>query len=184
MLGWVDPGAGKQLVDVATGERPIAGKAANGEVHIATSLVCVPLGDELLDQLDHLGDVFGGAGLDVRSTDAKPAVGVCKDSGVAGGKLCWGNTLGGGAGDDLVLDVCDVLDIRDLVAPPGEVTSDHVEGDRRPAVPDMGTRLHGRPADVHAHLARLARFERLETTPEGVEDVHGRDATGARADGW
>ena len=66
-----------------------------------------------------------------------------------------------GAGVDLVVDVGDVArvdDVRLAVEPPQQ-PEQHVEDDDRPRVADMGEVVDRRPADIHAHRARIERGE-------------------------
>src|SRR5215210_8692756 len=131
-------------------------EAPDGVVDVAAGFcggVGVSLLDELLDQRDHLGDVFGGARLDVGHPYAEHLEPLVEGSGVAAHDLLPGDPLLVGPGDDLVLDVRDVLDERDVVTPAPQVPGDHVPEEGRPRVTYVDVVVDGGTADVEAQPA-------------------------------
>ena len=148
---------GLHVVDALAGQLAVRRPAAHVEVDVAAAVlggVGVAARDELLDELDDLGDVAGGARLVGRRQHV--------DRGERGVELALHrrgegvpvHALLGGLGEDLVVDVGDVADEVDLVAGDGEPAAEHVEVDRGAHVPDVRLRLHGQPAHVDAGPAR------------------------------
>ena len=62
---------------------------------------------------------------------------------------------------DLVVDVGDVADVRDVLRPidVAQQPEQHVEHDHGPRVADMGVVVDRRPADVHANVFRIDGLE-------------------------
>ena len=57
--------------------------------------------------------------------------------------------------DDLVVNVGDVANVRDLVATGLEPALDHIKGDIGTSVPHMAQVIDGHAANVHADMPRL-----------------------------
>jgi len=141
------------------------------EVHVTGSVrsdVRIPVRDQLLDQLDHLRDVPGGARLVRRRAAAEDVVrpvqlalelvGVRPPRDAAVGRL----------GEDLVLDVGHVRDHGDLVAGALEPAAQYVEDDFLVDVPDVRGTLHRQPTVVDPDLARVDRLEISHCCCRGV----------------
>src|SRR5215210_1218041 len=144
------------LLGTLVAQGAIRREAPDGVVDVAAGFcggVGVSLFDELLDQRDHLGDVFGGARLDVGHPYAEHLEPLVEGSGVAAHDLLPGDPLLVGPGDDLVLDVRDVLDERDVVTPAPQVPGDHVPEQGRPRVTYVNVVVDGGTADVEAQPA-------------------------------
>ena len=135
------------------------------------------VGDELAHHGDHLGDVFGCQGFDVRWADAQRLVRLGERLGRLGDDLRRCDVSLVGRGDDLVLDIGDVAHIGDLVAEPLQVATHHVEDHGVTAMAEVWTRLHRGSAHIDPHLAGVARLKRLESSPQRVVDAHGGDGT-------
>jgi hypothetical protein len=73
--------------------------------------------------------------------------------------------------DELVLDVGDVDDPRDLEPLEREVPLDRVEDDRADHVPDVGRLVDGRAAQVDADASGADGLEQLFLLGEGVVDA-------------
>src|SRR5215210_4822307 len=144
------------LLGTLVAQGAIRREAPDGVVDVAAGFcggVGVSLFDELLDQRDHLGDVFGGARLDVGHPYAEHLEPLVEGSGVAAHDLLPGDPLLVGPGDDLVLDVRDVLDERDVVTPAPQVPGDHVPEQGRPRVAYVNVVVDGGTANVEAQPA-------------------------------
>jgi len=153
------------------------------EIHVAvTDHIGVAAVDELLHELDHVGDVAGCPRLIARADHSEGVV--CVPELTLVGHRPGPPRLAGGRGlrEDLVVDVGHVADHRHAQAGAGEPAGEDVEHDDRAHVPDVRRRLHGGSADVDSDLSRLQRDELAQRTRGGVEEVkgHGRKATGAR----
>jgi hypothetical protein len=98
--------------------------------------VGVPARDQLVDQLDHLGDVPGGRGSYVGGSTLRTSyAGQLALVGV--GEVEPRAALLGGLGQDLVVDVGDVADERDVVAGPLEPARSTSKFDLLADVPDV-----------------------------------------------
>ena len=78
------------------------------------------------------------------------------------GERLVGDPLGGGAADDLVVDVGQVHDPRHAQAAVAQVADEEVGEQERPEVADVGRAVDRRPAAVDPDVAGLERLERLE----------------------
>ena len=156
-------GVGRRLhvLGLLASELAVGRPARRVEVDVARAIrrrVGVPCLDEALDDRLHLGDARGGAGLVGGGLDAQ--------RGVAGRELelvpvgvrppCF---VSRGGRQDLVVDVGDVAHERHVVAAVVEPAPPQVVDERRAQVADVGTRLHGGSAEVHADLACHERHE-------------------------
>ena len=98
---------------------------------------------------------------------------------VVGGHLGLGARPARRLVDDLVVDVGDVADVRDVEAPPLQVPPDGVERQRAAGVAHVGHVVDGGPADVERDLARLAGLEQPTLSArERVVNLHREQATG------
>ena len=89
------------------------------------------------------------------------------------GEVVPGAALLGRLDEDLVVDVGDVADQRDVEAARGQPAAQHVEVHRRADVTDVRLRLHRQPAQVDPHASRLARDEVAGGARRGVVESDG-----------
>ena len=133
------------------------------EQHMALCRIGVARGDQPLDHRDHLRDVLGRPRLDVwRQIAERRHVLVEDRRGAAGQRLDRLAVLAGG-GDNLVLDIGDVADIAHMVFAVSvtQYPIEQVKRHHRAGIADMGKVVDRRPADIHADVVRIERFERL-----------------------
>ena len=76
------------------------------------------------------------------------------------GELGGGDALGGGAADDLVVDVGQVHDPGHAQPPVAQVADEEVGEQERPEVADVGRAVDRGAAAVDADVAGLERLER------------------------
>ena len=126
-------------------------------------------GDQRLDDLDHLGDVVGGAGLMGRIEAAERLrigqklvrcrLGDAADGLVQGQR--W--KVARRPVVDLVIHVGDVADIGDgaVAVDPAQQPVEHIEDDDRARISDMGEVIDRRAADIHAHMGGIDGDELL-----------------------
>ena len=126
------------VVDPVAGQLAVVGVAQNVEVDVAPAGVGVPVVDQPLDQLDHLGDVPGGTGLGRRGQHAKRVVRLGEGPLEGGCPLPPRPARVGGLVEDLVVDVGDVADECHVVALGGQPAPQHVERDTAAYVADVG----------------------------------------------
>ena len=135
-------------------QRAVVGQRVDLEVHaLALDDVRVPARDQLGDELLHLVDELGRVRHLVGPQHVEPVELLPVDVLVGARELGLGGPALGGAGDDLVLDVGDVADVRHRVAPPAQVAADRVERDRGAAVTEVRHVVRRRAAHVHRHRA-------------------------------
>ena len=88
----------------------------------------------------------------------------------------------GGFGEDLVVDVGDIADERDVIAVAArQPAPQHIEGDGETDVADVRRRLGGEPADVDADLARGDGHEVAQLLGGGVEESKAHPVKGSGA---
>ncbi|MCY1234348.1 hypothetical protein D9M72_469290 [compost metagenome] len=89
----------------------------------------------------------------------------------ARGQRADGLAILGGAADDLVVDIRDVLHICHLVAGGTQPAMHHVEHHHHARVANVAVVVHRHAADIHADLAGFDGHEWLLLTRERVVDV-------------
>ena len=149
-----DAGAGDHVVERAARQLAVIGHGGHVEQHMAVGRIGVAVGDQLFDDRDHLGDMFGGARLHVGRQAAQRRDVLLKDAIGLFGQLADGDAALGGAGVDLVVHVGDVADIFDMFRAVffAQKAIQHVEDDQRPRIADMGEVIDGRAADIEPHV--------------------------------
>ena len=124
--------------------------------------------DQLPDQLEDLGDVPGRGGLVGRRQHVDRVERLVELAAHQVGDLEPRPALGLTLGQDLVVDVGDVADERDVVARGDQPAPQHVEVHRRAHVTHVGLALHGQATHVDARLALLERDEVADVAGRGV----------------
>ena len=157
----------------AVRERAVARKRIDLEVDaLPLDDVRVPVGDELCDQRDHVGDPLGGVRLLARDGNTFKQIELTPElTLVLGDDLGLGTPLVVRPGDDLVLDVGDVAHVGDVVPAPDQVPPDRVERDLLAAVAEVRHVVGRRPAHVHRHASLDARDEVDPGALGGVVDA-------------
>jgi hypothetical protein len=85
--------------------------------------------------------------------------------------------------DDLVLDVGDVANERDIETLPDQISADHIKSDGGSTVADMRLGLNSRPAKIDAHLSLVTGLKGLRDPPKSVVDLeHYGDVTSVDRD--
>ena len=127
------------------------------------------------DQRDHLGDMVGGAGLDVGWQSIERGHVIVKHPSRPRGERADRLRVGHGGGVDLVVDVGDVARVGDTPKLVPEQAVEQVEDHDRARVADMGAVVDRGAADVEAHMAGIDRHERLLAAALAVIDgeTHG-----------
>ncbi len=160
------------LVGPMAGESAVRREAGDAEVHVSAGLIRVPGCDELLDERDDLGDRLGRERLLVGHLE--PEGGGVLEVPLRRPARALGAVAGGGL-VDLVVHVGDVVDVRDLVPLHPEPVPQPREDDEGARIADVGTLVHGGPADVHADRRR-GRRQLDERASGGVVDPDGHRA--------
>ena len=143
-----DAGACLHVFQVATGKGAVAAETGNPEVDIGVNLVGESLANEVFDQLDDLPHVFGGLWLDGGREDAEAGHVFVKHGDEAAGKFLAGGVLLLCPLDDLVVDIGEVADKENRIAPVTQIADDHIEDQGGPGMADMAVVIGGDAADV------------------------------------
>ena len=180
-----EPVARPELVERVAGQPPVVRERRDVVVDGAGVDIGVAPVEEPADEVDHLGDVGRGPGVDLGGDDPEPA-GVAVEGGlVLGGDLLRAEALVGRGEQHLVLTpvvdlvghVADVSDVHHLPhrkARPGQRPADEVAEQERAEVADVDGPVHGGAAGVHRHGPRCQRPDRLDRTGQRVVEAQHR----------
>ena len=150
----LDAGAGPQVAELLAGQLAVALEAADRIEHVAVGgRVGVALLDQRLDHRDDLGDIGGRPRLVLGDLDAERREVLLVRADEPRGQRLGRLAVLGGAVDDVVVDVGDVPDVRDLEAAVPQVAAHDVEGDQRAGVANVAVVVDGESTDVHLHVA-------------------------------
>ena len=143
-------------------------------------------GDQALVDLNHFGDVLGGARLDVGGEAAEGCHVLVIPGGGAGGDLFDGLAECRGAGVDLVLDVGDVADIGNPRVKPAEQANQHVVDHDGAGVANMRAVVDRGAADIEADMGGVERDEGLAAAGAAVVEAEGHSGglSGGRSGGF
>ena len=166
--------AALQIVQIQVAQLAVAGVALHPEVHIAVfGNVGVAGVDQILDDIENLGDVLGSAGLHSGLFAVQPG-GILQVLGLkALCHLLHGSALLLALLDELIVDIGDVGNIDYLVAAVLEVAAQGGEHDQRAGVADVDIVINGRAADVDAVFTGHLRHEFFFLAGQRVENLHG-----------
>ena len=154
--------AGTQLVQALARQLAVALELAHGVVHIAIrGAVGQALVFQLADEVEHLTDVLGGAGLVRGRLDAQRGDVLVHGQRHLVGELADGDAALHRTADDLVVDVRDVAHIGHAIAAGLEPALHHVERHHHAGMADMAEVVDGHAAHVHADLTGRHRNEGL-----------------------
>jgi len=159
----------EELVRALAGELPVFRVARDAEVDVALDVVREAALVELRDEADDLRNRLGRPRQVVGPAEPE-RVGVLevplrRARGELGTRTRRGPV-------DLVVDVGDVVDERDVVAAPAEPAPEPHPEHERAGVPDVRTRIDGGAADVHPDRPGRRR-QLLEPSRERVVQTHG-----------
>ncbi len=164
-----------QIVQLQVAQLAVAGVALHAEVHIAVlGNVSVAGVDQILDDIQNLGDMLGGTGLH-GGLFAVQAGSILEVFGLE----ALSDRLHGGALlltllDELIVDIGDVGNVDHLVAPVFQIAAQGIEHDQRACVANVDIVVHGRAADIDAVFTGHLRHEFFLLAGQGVEDLHGQ----------
>ena len=157
-----------QVVELLAGERPVLGKGADVEVHVAVDGVGVPALDQPLHERDH---VRARARSRAARTWAAGRRGRrrrgCRPARSRTPRPTTATSCAVGLGQDLVVDVGDVADVGDVETARGQPAPQDVERERGTDVAHVRRPLDGEPADVDGR-------------PTGTQGREVADRTGGR----
>ena len=171
----LDARAGAQVREPLAGEPAVRLELRDRVVDVAVvGGVRVALVDEPLHHRDDLRDVLGRARLVVAERHAERRAVLVVGADEALGQRLHRLAVLLRALDDLVVDVGDVADERDVVAGRQQVAAHDVEHDQHARVAEVAVVVDRDAADVHADLARLERREGFLASGQRIVDLqHG-----------
>ena len=133
-------------------------------------LISVAAGDQVLGHGNHFSHMAGGARLDRRLEHAELGDVLVELPGGLGRHLGDRHALFRRAGINLVVDVGDVARIGDVVRAidMAQQAEQNIEYDDRTGIADMRVVVDRRPADIHAHIARIIGLEGALLARQGI----------------
>ncbi len=140
------------IVDAMTGQLAVVGVAEDVEVDVTAAGIGVSRVDQAPDQLDHLGDVPGGARFGRRRQHPQRVIGGGELTLVGGSPLPPGPARCGGFGENLVVNISHVAHKGDVVAAGRQPPAQNIERHAAADMADMGRRLHGGAAQINRHM--------------------------------
>jgi hypothetical protein len=157
-------------VEVLLGQLAVVRIARDAEVPASIlGLVGDVLGGEALDQRDHLGNVFGGAGQMLGPLDGERVQifkeGFLEAGGILGDRLAGGERVA----DDLVVHVGYVHYVLDRHALLTQKPPQHVHMEEGAEVANVAVVVHGWPARIHPQSRRADRLQPLQFAAHCVE---------------
>ena len=179
----VDAGAVFHAGQVLLAQLAVLGKGGEAEVPGAVlGLVGGAGGGQLLDQLDHCGDVLGGAGNLLRAFDAQ-GVEIFEERLLEVRRVFADGDAGGRrVADDLVVHVGDVHDVADGDAGELEEAAQDVDLQKGAEVADVAVVVDGGPAGVHAERLAVGGDEFVQLSREGIEKAESHRSYGLLTD--
>src|SRR3990167_3064211 len=131
-------------------------------IKINISICCnitVFIGDDFLNESNHLWNVLRGTRLVIRFYKSKPGKIFVHQFGKSFSQGIVGFAILIGALDDLVVDVSNITHKIDFVTAPAQVTDDDIYGGISTSVTDVAKIVNGDAADVKVNFTWLNRFE-------------------------
>ena len=131
-------------------------------------------GSKALDERDHVGNIFGGAG-DVFGALDIEGVHVLEEGALEAGAVLADGLAGGcGVADDLVVDVGDVHDVVQGEAVEAGGAAEDVDVQEGAEVADVAVVVDGGAAAIEAQGVAVGGEERLVFSGEGIEEFEGQ----------
>ncbi len=149
-----------ERVERLVGEQSVAVDLLDAQVHPRRGLVRETPIDQVGDQAHHRLDVLGGVRHVVGPQDPEGVGGLPPRPFELVGDLGLGPALGGGPGDDLVVDVGHIRDVVHFQPAEDQVSPQDVEDEPSPAVADVGHLIDGEAARVKRNVPRVTKCER------------------------
>ena len=149
-----DAGAGHHVVEAAAAQFAIVGELFDAVIDVVVDDIGIALVNQGLDHVDDFRHVFRNAGVFVGPADMELVHDFEIRGDIAVGNRIPRDAFAVGSVDDLVVNVGEVLDVRDFITEVFQVALDDVPGDERTGVAHVGMVVRRDAADVHLDLAR------------------------------
>ncbi|RMS09536.1 hypothetical protein ALP71_05817 [Pseudomonas coronafaciens pv. garcae] len=160
-----------QVFDLFARQLAVTLKLANPVIHVAvTRSVGITLVDQGLDHGVHAGNMVGGTRFHVRLEDVEARLVLMHRIDHARRQGIERLTVITRTVDDLVVNVGDVAYIGQLITAETQPAGDQIERDHAAPVAQVAVVIHGHPADIHAYLVAIQRFENFFALGERVVD--------------
>ena len=168
-----------QVIQRFARQLAIAGELAHCKIHVATGrLVGQALDLQPVDQVQHLGHVFGGARLHRRRLNAQPANVGAHDLNHFISERTDGDVALKRPLDDLVVNVGDVAHVGHTQAVDFQPALNHIKCHRHAGVTDVAQVINRHAADIHADMAGLNWGKLFQGTRQRVVDAQAHGAIG------
>ncbi len=167
----IDAGAVGHAFQIFFAELAVVREGAEAEVPVAIlGAVGGVARGQLLDQMDHLGNVGGGAAEHLRPLHGEALEIVQKGLLEARGVVGDGDAGGSGVADDLVIDVGDVHDVADRNAEQVQRAAEKIDLEEGAEVADVSVVVNSGAAGVHAQHGSVGGKQFIQLSAEGVEE--------------
>ena len=154
-----DAGAGHHVVEAAAAQFAIVGELFDAVIDVVVDDVGIALVDKSLNHVDDFIHVFRNAGILISPADVELVHDVEVRRNIAVGNSIPRDAFAVGSVDDLVVDVGEVLNVRDFIAQVFQITLDDVPCDEGTGIAHVGMVIRCNAADIHLDLARRNRHE-------------------------
>ena len=154
-----DAGAGHHVVEAAAAQFAVVVKFFDAVIDVVVDDIGIAFVDEGLDHVDDFIHVFRNAGIFVGPADMELVHNFEVRCDIAVGNGIPRDAFAVGGVDDLVVDVGEVLDVRDFIAQVFQIAFDDVPCDERTGIAHVGMIVRRDSADIHLDLARRNGYE-------------------------
>ena len=162
------------LGEIPAGEFAVIAVLEHGEIHIAIHRIGGPSGLKVADQVADRIEAAGGPRHSGGGKDVEGGHVGHEGLDVAFAHRLHRAALGGGAGEDLVVDVGVILHKGHLIAQPEQVTAQHIPHDVAAGMAEVAEVVDGDAAAVDRDLARAEGHEVGLGPGEGVGEPQGQ----------
>ena len=168
VVGHFHSGAGEHVFQFTTGELAVVGHGFHREQHLPIRLVGVALFHQGGDHLDHLGDVIGGLGDDVRGFRVQRCHVFGKRRGETFGEGADVLAVFRGRLDDLVINVGDIAGVDHVRVEPLQQAIQHIKHHHRAGVANVDEVVNRGATHVEGDAVGVQRNEVVLFPGEGV----------------
>ena len=168
VVGHFHPGTGEHVFQFAAGKLAVVGHGFHRKQHLAIRLVGVALFHQGGDHLDHLGDVIGGLGDNIRGFRVQRCHVFGKRRGEAFGEGADVLAVFRGSLDDLVINVGDVAGVDHFRVEPLQQAIQHIKHHHRAGVANVDEVVNRGATHVEGDAVWVQRNEVVLFPGEGV----------------
>ncbi len=153
--------AGFQFIDVAIAQHPVPWKGAHTVVDAVLRYICMTAFEQFANHRLNLRNVLRCIRFYIGLANAELAHRLFETPVVTHNDFVPVFARFTRAIDAAIVDVRDVLNVRDFVAPMREISAQQIEEEKRPRVPQVGFRRRCKSANVDTNVVTAQRLERF-----------------------